>query len=145
MIMNKLDLVLTALAAGEKNEYSPVQIQKLMFLLDKNISNRLGGPFFDFRPYDYGPFDPSIYEDLRELERQGYVSTSPSSRGWNKHQLTDSGLAKANEFLTQFDPSILEYFKAVSKFVRSLSFADLVSSIYKAYPEMKVNSIFKGN
>ena len=143
--MNKLDLLLTALAAGEKNEYTPVQIQKLMFLLDKNISNRIGGPFYNFRPYDYGPFDASIYEDLRELKKQGYISTSPSNRGWEKHQLTDLGLAKANEFTAQIDPSIFDYFRAVSEFVRSLSFADLVSSIYKAYPEMKVNSIFKGN
>lgn len=143
--MNKLDLLLTALAAGEKSEYTPVQIQKLMFLLDKNISNRMGGPFYNFRPYDYGPFDASIYEDLRELEHQGYISTSPSSRGWKKHQLTDLGLAKANEFSEKIDPSIFNYFKEVSKFVRSLSFAELVSSIYKAYPDMKVNSIFKGN
>lgn len=143
--MNKLDLLLTALAAGDKSEYTPVQIQKLMFLLDKNISNRIGGPFYNFRPYDYGPFDASIYEDLRELERQGFISTSPSNRGWKIHQLTDLGLVKANEFTAQIDQSIFNYFKDVSKFVRSLSFADLVSSIYKAYPEMKVNSIFKGN
>lgn len=143
--MSKLDLLLTALAAGEKNEYTPVQIQKLMFLLDKNISNRIGGPYYNFRPYDYGPFDASIYEDLRELERQGYVSTSSSSRGWKKHQLTDLGISKASEVSTKMDPSIFGYFKEVSKFVRSLSFADLVSSIYKAYPEMKVNSVFKGN
>ncbi|HEY0842089.1 hypothetical protein [Methylotenera sp.] len=143
--MNKSDLLLSALAAGEKSEYTPVQIQKLMFLLDKNISNRLGGPFFDFRPYDYGPFDASIYEDLRELERQGYISTSPSSRGWKKYQLTDTGLSKAKESSAEIDAKIFDYIKAVSNFVRSLSFADLVSSIYKAYPEMKVNSIFKGN
>lgn len=143
--MNKLDLLLTALAAGEKCEYTPVQIQKLMFLLDKNISSRIGGPFFDFRPYDYGPFDSSIYDSLNELEVAGYVITSLSNRGWKKHQLTDLGIQKANEISNQIDRAILDYIKMVSDFVRSLSFADLVSSIYKAYPEMKVNSVFKGN
>lgn len=143
--MNKLDLLLTALAAGEKSEYTPVQIQKLMFLLDKNVGTRIGGPFYDFRPYDYGPFDASIYEDLRELERTGHIATFPSDRGWKKYQLTDAGLAIANDLSKKLEPSIFNYFKDVSKFVRSLSFAELVSSIYKAYPEMKANSIFKGN
>lgn len=143
--MNKLDLLLVALAAGEKGEFTPVQIQKLMFLLDKNISNRLGGPFYDFRPYDYGPFDSAIYESLRELEQKGLVSSSLSSQGWKKHELTDLGYVKASELSIHIDNSILDYIKAVSNFVRSLSFADLVSSIYKAYPDMKVNSIFKGN
>ena len=32
----------------------------------------------------------------------------------------------------------------VSKFVRSLSFEQLVSAIYKAYPRMKANSVFRG-
>ena len=144
-MMTKLNLLLVALAAGDKSEHTPVQIQKLMFLVDRNVGNRIGGPFFEFRPYDYGPFDPSIYELLRQLEADGLASSSLSNSGWKKHSLTDAGLSKAAQLFSQFDEPVFNYIKEVSKFVRTLSFADLVSSIYKAYPEMKVNSVFKGS
>ncbi len=141
--MTKMDLLLVALAAGEKSEHTPVQIQKLMFLIDQNIGSRIDGPFFEFKPYDYGPFDSSIYELLRQLEAEGLAAASLSNRGWKKHSLTDSGINKAAELSAKIDEPVMNYIKAVSKFVRALSFADLVSSIYKAYPEMKVNSVFK--
>lgn len=35
------------------------------------------------------------------------------------------------------------YIGKVSTFVRTRSFNDLVSAIYKAFPEMKANSIFR--
>lgn len=143
--MTKLDLLLIALAAGEKSEHTPVQIQKLMFLVEQNVSNRIGGPFFEFRPYDYGPFDSSIYELLRQLEADGLASASISNRGWKRHSLTDAGIIKAAELSKNVDAPVMDYIKEVSKFVRTLSFADLVSSIYKAYPEMKVNSVFKAS
>lgn len=143
--MTKLDLLLIALAAGEKFEHTPVQIQKLMFLVERNVGNRIGGPFFEFKPYDYGPFDSSIYELLRQLEADGLASASVTNRGWSKYSLSDAGLSRAVELSAKMDASVMNYIKEVSKFVRTLSFADLVSSIYKAYPEMKANSVFKGS
>jgi hypothetical protein len=37
-----------------------------------------------------------------------------------------------------------KYIQDVNALVRKLSFAELVASIYKAFPEMKVNSVFRG-
>ena len=52
---------------------------------------------------------------------------------------------KAAELSAGIDEPVMSYIKEVSKFVRALSFADLVSAIYKAYPEMKANSVFTGS
>lgn len=144
-MITKSDLILIALAAGEKFEHTPVQIQKLLFLIDKNVGDRIGGPLFEFKPYDYGPFDSSIYDLLRQFEAEGLVFPSPTLRGWNKHSLTDAGLKKANELSAKIDKHVLDYISQVSKYVRTVSFVDLVSAVYKAYPEMKVNSVFRGN
>lgn len=142
--MEKQELLLAALSAGGSSEYTPVQVQKLIFLIERNIGEELGGTRFEFKPYDYGPFDSSIYEMLRDLETQGLAVASATSRGWKKYQLTSTGVATGTMLLSQLPERAAEYVRSVSDFVRRMSFAQLVSSIYKAYPEMKVNSVFRG-
>lgn len=142
--MNKHDLLLVALAAGEKAEHSPVQMQKLIFLIEKNIANRIGGTGFNFIPYDYGPFDSAIYDELRQLQAAGLVTSTITSRGWAKHQLTDEGLRQGRALSQGIDQVAASYIKEISAFVRKTPFSELVSAVYKAYPEMKVNSVFRG-
>src|SRR5207248_1751684 len=78
--MERHNLVLAALAAGGENaSYWPVQVQKLLFLIDREASALVGGPHFDFKPYDYGPFDRAVYVELDALSAQGFVSTSTTS------------------------------------------------------------------
>ena len=142
--MDKSTLLLAALAAGEGDEHSPVQVQKLIFLVEKNVASDLGGERFEFVPYDYGPFDSSLYGELQALELAGLASSEATSRGWKKYRLTSEGQRRGDEVLTTIPQRAQDYLRDVSKFVRRLSFSELVSSVYKAYPEMKVNSVFKG-
>lgn len=141
--MNKKDLLLVALSAGDKYLHTPVQIQKLLFLIEKNVSTKMGGPFFQFVPYDYGPFDVSVYETLNELEHDGDVVSSLSPRGWKYHSLTEQGIKRGAVIRQALPADVGDYIDSASKFVRNLSFAELVSAIYKAYPEMKEKSVFR--
>lgn len=142
--MNKRDLLLAALAAGAGDEHTPVQIQKLLFLVEKNVADDLGGAAFRFVPYDYGPFDSSVYDVLRSLESEGLAASAVAPRGWKKYKLTAQGQALGDALLRGLPQRAGGYIRTVSEFVRRLSFAQLVSSVYKSYPEMKANSVFKG-
>ena len=141
--MTKRDLLLAALAAGAGAEHSPVQIQKLIFLVERNVAADLGGASFAFVPYDYGPFDSSIYTELQALEFAGMANSETTDRGWKKYKLTTYGQAQGDTYLATMPGRAAQYIRDVSQFVRRLSFAELVSSVYKAYPDMKVNSVFK--
>jgi len=111
--------------------------------LDKNIGEQIGGPFFDFQPYDYGPFDSAVYHELEELEGDGVVEVIEQNRfGRRAYRLTDQGLEEGQAALSKLDPPIQEYIRKVAKWVRALSFSQLVSAIYNKYPEMKENSVF---
>jgi hypothetical protein len=142
--MDKRDLLLAAMAAGNGEVHSPVQIQKLIFLIEQNVANDLGGKQFEFVPYDYGPFDSSLYEVLRQLEATGLATADPTPRGWKRYRLTVNGQRLGADFLADLPPRASKYITDVSTFVRRLSFSDLISAVYKAYPEMKVNSVFRG-
>jgi hypothetical protein len=145
--MTRRELLLAVLAAAEGAQYTPVQIQKALFLLSKNMPELVGnGPKFNFVPYDYGPFDIEVYNEANMLKAQGLANISPSGSGgrWNTYAVSPSGLEKGKRILEKLPTAKLSYIKRVSVWVLSLDFGSLVKSIYDAYPEMKVNSIFRG-
>lgn len=142
--MDKQSLVLAILSAGNGGEFSPVQVQKLFFLADKNISRYVGGPHFNFSPYDYGPFDKAVYGVLKELTIAGSLETCEvPGRSWQTYRLTQSGQCVGQDLLSRLPERVITYINDLVGFVRTLSFEELVSAIYKAYPEMKVNSVFR--
>jgi uncharacterized protein YwgA len=140
--MNKKELLLAAFAPANCGVFTPVQVQKMIFIIDRQLSLIDDGPKFEFRPYYYGPFDKSVYEELESLATNDLVLISTNGT-WNNYRLTEKGQKQGEKILRTLKPNIQEYFSKVSEFVHTLSFQQLVSSIYKAYPEMRVNSIFQ--
>lgn len=140
--MKKRELLLIALSPAKGEFHTPVQVQKLIFLIESNISEYLGGRHFKFKPYHYGPFDKNVYEELRGLAEEGYVDIV-ETQGWSSYRLTAKGQKEGDKLFKSLEKEdIRKYIKDVSEFVRSLSFTDLVAAIYKAYPEMRKNSVF---
>ena len=141
--MNRQEILLAALASGSREDFSPVQIQKLMFLIDKTIASSLGGPFFAFEPYHYGPFDVAVYNEFAQFEAQQLGHTEGDGRD-RRYRLNDEGRERALEILNKLSEPHRRYIAELATLVQSLSFTALVSSVYKAYPEMKANSVFRG-
>jgi hypothetical protein len=138
------EIVLAALLPAGGVPHTPVQVQKLLFLVDRNLASLIGGPKFNFEPYHYGPFDLEVYSTLGELERQGLVEITQSHSGnWREYRLTPEGQSCAEAVRIRLDQRAQNYLEKASTFVRSLSFTDLVSAIYKAYPEMRARSVFQ--
>lgn len=140
--MNKDKFVLVAMAPAGIGAFSRVQIQKTLFLLDRNIGKLTGGPYFDFKPYHYGPFDAEVYRVLEGLEKRGLVAIARDPRQPSPmHTLTATGLTKGQEELARLDQQMQDYIRNTVAFVRSVTFAELLSAIYDAYPEMAANSV----
>ena len=142
--MNKRSkFMLAAMSPAGTGPFSPVQVQKLFFLLDRNVSKQTKGPHFNFVPYDYGPFDKKVYRELEVLKNEGLVEIlMPSGQNSRVYHLTNKGLEVGEEAFGKFPKDVQRYIGEIVNFVLSLSFAELVSAIYQAYPEMRVNSVF---
>jgi uncharacterized protein YwgA len=141
--MERHDLVLAALSPAKNGLYTPVMVQKLFFLIDRVIPKLVGGPYYNFVPYNYGPFDAEVYNDLENLAHQGHVQIILEEK-WRNYALTESGLQRGEKSFGLFDPKAQEFIIAASETVRRLSFTELVSAIYKKYPDMQKNSVFQG-
>jgi hypothetical protein len=143
--MTRSEILLAGLAAGGENAtYTPVQVQKLFFLLDREAAFVLGGPFFKFVPYDYGPFDQAVYAGIDELARQSLAQVQSSAGRYRVYGLSQAGQIEGRRLLEALQPAVRAYVENVAQWVRQLSFQQLVAAIYNKYPDMKANSVFRG-
>ena len=131
--MRRDEVVLAALAPGAAYAYTPVQVQKLLFLIDRQIPRSVEGPHFQFEPYHYGPFDRAVYDQLNELAERGLVLID-TSRSPRTFALTPEGIARGTAVLNAQSHVAVDFINRVSAFVRTQSFSSLVSAIYKAFP-----------
>ena len=142
--MDRDEMLLAALAAGGENaSFTPVQVQKLFFLLDREVPHLVGGPHFNFKAYDYGPFDRAVYDGLELLAQSGLALVSNTGR-YRLYGLSQTGFQRGANSLSQLPDNAKDYIVSLASWVRSLSFEQLVASVYNRYPDMKVNSVFRG-
>jgi hypothetical protein len=143
--MTRKDILLAMLAAAAGLPYTPAQLQKGMFLVTTNVPALVNeGPAFNFVPYDYGPFDRAVYDEASALQREELADIQPSGFGqWNVYAASTEGVEKGNEILARMSEPHRNYVVELSRWVRAQSFTSLVKSIYKAYPDMRANSIFR--
>lgn len=139
--MTRRDVLLAALSDSADQSLTPVQIQKAMFLVAKEVGHLVPHPFYEFEKYNYGPFCADIYCDLDALQVSGFVSCEQLARV-RRYRLTAAGHAKSTSAGSRLNPVLGSYLQVVVRWVTSLGFQDLVRSIYKKYPEYKENSIF---
>ena len=109
-------------------------------MLDKEVFTE--NPHFDFKPYDYGPFDPDVYREIEKLGVEGLAEVSLSQQNYRTYRLTDEGLNQGASDLRILADSTRTYIVELVKWILPLGFREVVSSIYEAYPEMKENSVF---
>jgi uncharacterized protein YwgA len=138
--MRREDLTLAMLALAEGRRYTPVQIQKAMFVADDLVRDAFDSRY-DFQPYDYGPFDPNVYRDIENMGDLARISIT--SRGWNSYAATEEGVQRGRRLLENLTPDQRRTLTQISRFVRERSFSDLVSTIYKYYPHMRARSVFR--
>jgi hypothetical protein len=138
--MQRSEAILAILASAQGRPLTPVQLQKAAFLLDRN-GLALG---FHFVPYDYGPFDRSVYDEASSLAQDGLAAINPAQWGrWNVYSATPEGVEAGERVLDSLPPNHAAYVREVVEWVRKQSFASLVKSIYQQYPEMRANSVFQ--
>lgn len=134
---------LLALAKAKSKGLTPAQLQKTLFLLQKAYPKKLKD-FYNFIPYNYGPFDIQVYVNAEKLAKDGLVGLSPIRNGWSQYYITSLGKKVASKIEENSDQSIVEYLDKIVKWAQSLTFQQLISSVYKHYPEYKINSVFSG-
>jgi uncharacterized phage-associated protein len=135
------DWTLLAIAAGNGEALSPVQLQKSLFLLGEMKLPKPRPLFYDFVPFSYGPLDPKIYRDAEALADLRLVTIQTDR--WKAYAITPQGQLEAERIKQCADPGAADYLERVVAWARSLSFQELVKAIYARFPAYRANSIFQ--
>jgi uncharacterized protein YwgA len=142
--MDKESITLLVIAANPNGGLSPVQLQKSLFIVGKSGLDELPADYYEFFPYNYGPFTSEVYSITDTLEAKGLVrKVIASGENFYRYTLTPEGQNNASE-VQKGSPSLLcEYIKAAVQWVCSLSFDELLRAIYAKYPDYAINSVFQ--
>ena len=111
---------------------SRIELTKWCFLLRHEMPSHGGASFFDFVPYQYGPFSFSMYQELDKLAIQNYVET-PDDKAV---ALTQLGESEAS-----VPASVAEDIDAIVKRFRGFSMNRLLNYVYDRFPQYTVNSV----
>lgn len=118
-----------ALLACAKKPLSQVIFVKLMFLLRHETGMRSARSFYDFVPYKYGPFSFTLYQELTNLRRDGYVSSDEE-----RLALCEQTIGLAEEKIDELPAAFHEAVDNVIRRYGRESQTRLVGEVYARYP-----------
>lgn len=106
------------------NKISKIKLVKLMFLVSEKVS------FYNFVPYNYGPFSFELYHDLSHLEKEGYISMDEESVALINRNIPP--LDRKSGFILK------EYFRKFLNYDDS----QILGYTYSKYPEYTIFSLY---
>jgi len=144
--MEKKDVTLLVIESAGEEGLSPIQIQKSLFLIGQSHLPALPSDFYEFYPYNYGPFCEEVYKDADTLVEEGMVFEMPvSGQSWSMYVIAPKGWDRAEAIRSENDiGDLAQYIKEIVEWVSSLTFSELLRAIYAKYPKYSENSVFQG-
>jgi len=142
--MDKESITLLVIAADPDGGLSPVQLQKSLFIVGQSGLEELPADYYEFSPYNYGPFTSEVYSVVDILEGQEMVrKVITGGDDFYRYALTPAGRARAEEVRKGSHGSLCDYIDTTVRWVCSLSFDELLRAIYAKYPGYAINSVFQ--
>ncbi len=169
---NRKDLLLLVLAAADGAPVVGVtRLQKYLYLLQEHGGWRARlRTTYNFRPYDFGPFDDQLYADLDFLENLNLIAKEPAgeepraesgeqqaaSESWAtsdpefapwqqdeeiwRYHLTSEGRAWVEQNL-HLESDEWEAIEELKRKWNSAPLGSLLRWLYKTYPETAANTV----
>ncbi|MCY3749327.1 MAG: hypothetical protein OXG64_08535 [Chloroflexi bacterium] len=143
--MTRKNWLLLAVAGHDRTVAAPIdpmRLMKTLFVFREQLGTYLEAPdFYAFEPYRFGPFAREIYPDLDQLEYEGLIEpVANPGRTWPRYRLTVQG-AEAAAALESDAGWMGNHLFDVRDWAMSMSFRDLLYSVYKQWPDYATNSI----
>lgn len=140
MTLDRQDvLLLLASGAGGPYDFDPIRAMKSCFIVSE-IGKSEWHDLFDFRAYDYGPFDASVYRARDALIARNLLRAEQTGR-YAKYTLTPEGRTRVAKLEAALPSREVTWLKEVGRWATSKSFTDLLSEVYQRFPKYAERSV----
>ena len=126
--------ILIYIISKANNDVSKFQLVKWSFLLAKEMSSPHLKTFYQFVPYQYGPFSFTLYHELNKLIGNGYLLSNNNKL----KELQNSNTPKLNCALQNTIDNLIDKFSEISD-------NELQKFVYNKFPWYTVNAAITGN
>lgn len=133
-MLKRQRVLLRLLQQAERKTVTRIELTKWCFLLREETPSCGGSAFYDFVPYQYGPFSFSIYQELEKLVAQSYIETPDDQT----LRLTKLGSAEAT-----VPADVSRDVNRITRRFADYSTRKLLDYVYESYPSFTVNSVRK--
>jgi hypothetical protein len=133
--------VLLLLVDGAEGKFpiDPVRLMKGAFLVVRRGRDEWKH-LFDFRKYDYGPFDPQVYDTKDLLALAGLLEVRHGR--YEQYDLTDEGYSRIAVINDRLGPDA-DWIRRIGNYTSTRSFNQLLDDIYTEYPEFRERSLHR--
>ena len=138
------DWLLLVLAAADGKPLSPLQFQKSLFLVGYDLAKLVGPDFYTFRPFDYGPFDATVYQDAEDQAAQGLVTIRSHPVTKRVFSLTATGTTRARALEPELPADAVRHCRYIVQWAQSQTFQELTQAIYEQFPAYAERSVLPG-
>ncbi len=153
-------LLLLLYLNNQKTIYTHIKFQKMVFLFEEELKKKhafdnLEINLFNFTAYHYGPYSDRLKKDLDFLNSYGFIEVQNNDMEINdeleeeevesKNYFTYKITSLGKEFVEQkvknkFTPEQLEALENLKKGINKITQDELLSYVYRNYPNMIENS-----
>lgn len=117
-----------------KRPVSHLEMVKWCFLLATEMPSKGGDSFYQFVPYQYGPFSFALFQEMNKLIEEGLIKL-PDKKSWSATGHYDC----VDDLKSQVRTDIFD----IVKIFGNQKIDDVVEHIYTKYPYYTINSRIK--
>jgi uncharacterized protein YwgA len=125
------------------------RLEKLVFLMQKKIIEQMRLSItlnsYQFRPYNFGPFDENVLDDLESLKLLTLIEGHGESAATETYRITEKGKAVINKLITnnKIPEIFVEEVKKLTQEYGEIPLDKLLRKIYTNYLEYTTNSVIR--
>lgn len=127
MPLLKRHKILLGIILNAGGKPTKTELMKWIFLLKKETILKNDNSFYDFVPYEYGPFSFTLYRDLAELIELGYLEK-------DGFEINSRFLNPIRDIYQEIPKSIRADIDKIIRYYSRLDLASLIDHVYDKYP-----------
>jgi len=136
---SKENVLIAIVAAAGDAGLDRLQLQKSVFLVGEEFDEKLPSDFYKFRPYMFGPFAQTLYNDIDRLSDGPVIEAFTGKSGRISYRLVPGTTIGMYGLPEDLESSIGQ----IVGWVTNMSFNELVRAVYYLYPDQRENSVFQ--